>query len=249
MSGAGLGGVPDSAGEPTPAVEAQRVGRAEPAGTPGLVIFDCDGVLVDSENHSNRVLGEMLGEHGQPHSTAQAREIFQGMRLDEVKLTAERMLGRELPADWIEVYERRRSAAFERELEPIAGAAQTVGALRDAGVAVCVASQGKLEKTRLSLQLTGLAQLFPDDARFSAHDVPRGKPAPDLFLMAAATMGFAPSVCVVVEDTPSGVLAASRAEIRAIGYAADSDADALRAAGAAETIEALPELLNLVGLR
>jgi beta-phosphoglucomutase-like phosphatase (HAD superfamily) len=98
-----------------------------------------------------------------------------------------------------------------------------------------------LAKTRLSLALTGLARLFPERARFSAHAVANGKPAPDLFLHAAAAMGVKPARCVVVEDTPSGVLAAVSAGMRAIGYTADSDEQALSEAGA-ELLAALSEL-------
>jgi beta-phosphoglucomutase-like phosphatase (HAD superfamily) len=112
---------------------------------------------------------------------------------------------------------------------------------------VCVASQGKLSKTRLSLELTGLRDMFAEDALFSAELVPRGKPYPDLFLHAARAMGVDPAGCVVVEDTPSGVTAAVAAGMRAIGYAADSDERALRRAGA-ELVWALNELPERLGL-
>jgi HAD superfamily hydrolase (TIGR01509 family) len=214
-----------------------------------LVIFDCDGVLVDSENISNRVLAELLGEHGIALSTAQARAAFQGMRLDEVLAAAEAMLGRTLPQDWLDRYEQVRAAAFDSELEPVPEALETVRSLVESGLAVCVASQGKLSKTERSLALTGLAPLFPPHTRFSAHSVPRGKPAPDLFLAAAAEIGAPPARCLVVEDSPSGVLAASRAQMRAIGYTADADAKALLDAGAELTIERLEELPPLLGLR
>lgn len=127
------------------------------------------------------------------------------------------------------------------------GAAAAVKRIRAAGVPVCVASQGKLSKTRLSLRLTQLDALFPDEALFSAHSVARGKPHPDLFLHAAATMGVKSSRCAVVEDTPSGVTAAVSAGMRALGYAADSDEPALRRAGA-ETLFALHELPVLLGI-
>ncbi|MGH2904498.1 MAG: HAD family hydrolase, partial [Solirubrobacteraceae bacterium] len=110
-----------------------------------------------------------------------------------------------------------------------------------------VASQGKLEKTRLSLGLTGLRDLFRDTALFSAYSVPRGKPHPDLFLHAAEVMKAEPSRCAVVEDTPSGVTAAVSAGMRAIGYAADSDELALRQAGA-EILQSMEDLPALLGL-
>jgi HAD superfamily hydrolase (TIGR01509 family) len=206
-----------------------------------LVIFDCDGVLVDSEVISNRVLAAMLTEQGLPRTLPQARCEYQGLLLADVKARAEAKLGRSLPPDWLARYEEVRADAFRRELTPVAGAAETVESLCAAGLGVCVASQGKLAKTRLSLALTGLDHLFPERARFSAYSVARGKPAPDLFLHAAAAMGVEPGACAVVEDTPSGVVAAVAAGMRAIGYAADSDEQALSNAGA-EVVRSLAEL-------
>jgi HAD superfamily hydrolase (TIGR01509 family) len=209
-----------------------------------LVIFDCDGVLVDSEVISNRVLAAMLTERGLPTTLPQARGEYQGLLLADALARAEAKRGRALPVDWLAQYEAQRAEAFCRELAPITGAAETVEQLRAAGLKVCVASQGKLAKTRLSLALTGLDHLFPERARFSAHDVANGKPAPDLFLHAAAAMEAEPARCAVVEDTPSGVLAAVSAGMRAIGYTADSDEQALSKAGA----ELLPSLRGLPGL-
>ena len=129
----------------------------------------------------------------------------------------------------------------------MSGAAETVASFRDAGVEVCVASQGALAKTHLSLELTGLRECFGEDALFSAELVARGKPHPDLFLHAAARMGVAPSRCVVVEDSPSGVAGAVAAGMRVFGYAADSDARALERAGA-EVVLALAEVAPLAGI-
>jgi HAD superfamily hydrolase (TIGR01509 family) len=212
-----------------------------------LVIFDCDGVLVDSETISNSVLADLLSEAGLPTTLAQARADYQGLLLREVQVRAEAKLGRMLPPGWLARYERERTEAFRRELRPVSGAARAVERVRSASVAVCVASQGKLEKTRLSLELTGLRDLFPDRALFSAESVARGKPHPDLFLRAAAVMGVAPAACVVVEDTPSGVTAAVSAGMRVLGYAADSDEAALRRAGA-EIVRSLDELPGVLGL-
>lgn len=215
---------------------------------PDLVIFDCDGVLVDSEPISNDVLAQMLSEQGLAMSMPEARATFQGMRLDGILAEAQRRLGRRLPGGWLPAYEQRRSAAFRQHLRPVAGAADAVRTILDAGIAVCVASQGKVEKTRLSLALTGLDRMFLEESLFSAHSVKDGKPAPDLFLHAAATMGAQPDRCAVVEDTPSGVTAAVRAGMRVLGLAADSDEDALLAAGA-EVIDSLQELPARLGLR
>ncbi len=212
-----------------------------------LVIFDCDGVLVDSERLSNAVLAEMLSAEGLPTTLEQSRSAYQGLLLDDIGLAAEARLGRRLPDGWLEDYERAREDAFRRALEPVRGAREAVERIASAGVAVCVASQGKLEKTRLSLELTGLLDLFAERAVFSAYMVARGKPHPDLFLHAAATMGAEPAGCAVVEDTPSGVTAAVAAGMRVLGYSADSDESALLGAGA-ELVAAMTDVPGLLGI-
>ncbi len=213
-----------------------------------LVIFDCDGVLVDSEPISNGVLAQMLSAEGLPTTLSEARRDCQGLLLSEVLSNAEAKLGRSLPAGWLANYERERAEVFRRELEPVPGAAEAVQRVSAAGISVCVASQGKLEKTRLSLGLTGLIDLFLDGALFSAYSVARGKPHPDLFLHAAGVMGAEPSRCVVVEDTPIGVTAAASAGMRVLGYAADADETELRRAGAEALFDSLTELPALLGL-
>jgi HAD superfamily hydrolase (TIGR01509 family) len=212
-----------------------------------LVIFDCDGVLVDSEVISNDVLARMLTEEGLATTLAQARSAYQGLLLGDVLAAAETRLGRRLPAGWLARYERERADSFRSGLQAVAGAAAAVRAVAAAGVGVCVASQGTLAKTRLSLALTGLSGLFCEHALFSAEQVARGKPHPDLFLHAARAMGAPPDRCAVVEDTPSGVVAAVRAGMRTIGYAADSDRAALALAGA-EVVHTLDAVAGLLGL-
>ncbi len=212
-----------------------------------LVIFDCDGVLVDSEPISNRVLAEMLQEQGLAITAEQARREYQGLLLREVVAHAEHTLGRPLPDGWQELYEQRRDAAFGRELCAVAEAERAVAAVRAAGIDACVASQGRLSKTQRSLAVTGLDALFDAGELFSAESVARGKPHPDLFLHVARTMGSPPASAVVVEDTPSGVAAGVAAGMRVLGYAADSDEAALRAAGA-ETFRAMGELPAHLGI-
>jgi HAD superfamily hydrolase (TIGR01509 family) len=212
-----------------------------------LVIFDCDGVLVDSEPISCGVLARLLSESGLPTTLAEARRDYQGLLLGDVLARAEQRLGRRLPEGWLERFERERDVEFAHSLAPVAGARQAVSRIASAGIAVCVASQGKLSKTRRSLELTGLDGLFAPRARFSAHQVAEGKPSPDLFLHAAAAMGVRPEGCVVVEDTTIGVAAARAAGMRVLGYSADGDARALRASGA-EILHSLPELPPRLGL-
>jgi HAD superfamily hydrolase (TIGR01509 family) len=213
----------------------------------GLVIFDCDGVLVDSETISNRVLAEMLREQGLEIDTAQARACYQGLLLAQVAQRAEEQLGRALPPGWLARYERVRAKAFRAELRAVRGAREVLERLALANIQTCVASQGRHAKTDLSLTLTGLAELLPPERRFSAEDVPRGKPHPDLFLHAAATLGVAPADAIVVEDTPSGVRAAVSAGMRVLGLTADSDAKALQEAGA-ELLPCLADLPSRLGL-
>jgi beta-phosphoglucomutase-like phosphatase (HAD superfamily) len=212
-----------------------------------LVIFDSDGVLVDSEVISNRVLARLLTDTGLTMTLAETRRHYQGLLLDEVVAVTERKFGHRLPADFLDRFQAARAEEFRRELKPVPAAPEVLRRVQAAGLRVCVASQGKLEKTRMTLGLTGLDRLIPADAVFSAYSVPRGKPHPDLFLYAAQRMGAEPAACVVVEDTPFGVTAAVAAGMRVIGYAADGDEAALRRAGA-EILHALDELPDLLGL-
>lgn len=212
-----------------------------------LVIFDCDGVLVDSEVISNEVLVRALSAEGLQTTLSETRRAFQGLLLADIVARAEEQLRRKLPDDWLEQYERDRDDAFRQELRSVPGAGEAVQRITEAGIAVCVASQAKLEKTRLSLGLTGLRDLFPATALFSAYSVPRGKPHPDVFLDAAATMKVKPSRAVVVEDSVSGVTAGVSAGMRVFGYAADSDEQGLRRAGA-EILRSLEELPARLGL-
>ncbi len=187
----------------------------------------------------------MLGEQGRATMMAEAKAIFQGMLLRDLAGRAEELLGHPVPPDWIDEFEHRRATRFEQELRPIAGAGVLIEALLGAGLPICVASQGQLEKTRRSLALTGLAGYFPEHTRFSAYQVPRGKPYPDLFLFAAARMGFAPEACAVIEDSPSGATAARRAGMEVYGYAAETDAGELERIGA-RTVRSLTELVPVL---
>jgi HAD superfamily hydrolase (TIGR01509 family) len=196
---------------------------------------------------SNTVLAHALSAEGLPTTLLDARRDYQGLLLGDVLARAQERLGRSFPADWLARYERERAEVFRSELRSVEGAGEAVARASAAGIAVCVASQGKLEKIRLSLELTGLRHLFAERALFSAESVARGKPYPDLFSRAAEVMGVEESRCVVVEDTPSGVIAGVAADMRVLGYAADSDEAALREAGA-ETFHSMDELPGLLGL-
>lgn len=218
------------------------------APAPKLVIFDCDGVLVDSETISNRVLARMLTAEGLTTTLEQSRRKHQGLLLSDIRARAERELKRSLPEDWIAGYESERDAAFRAELQPVPGAAEAVTRISGAGIGVCVASQSKSAKIDLALELTGLERLFPTVVRFSSYSVANGKPAPDVFLHAAASMGVKPRDCLVVEDSASGVSAGVSAGMQVVGYAADSDERTIRAAGATAIVYSHKQLIELLGL-
>ena len=182
-----------------------------------LVIFDCDGVLVDSEPLSNRALSEALTACGHPIDVEETTATFMGRSLLSCEAIMRERFGA-LP-DYLADYERRLRAAFEAHLRPVPGVIEALGAI---DATTCVASSGPHEKMRLSLGLVGLYDRF-EGRIFSASEVRKGKPAPDLFLHAARRMGFAPADCVVVEDSPPGVEAARAAGMRVLGYAGRTD--------------------------
>ena len=180
-----------------------------------LVIFDCDGVLVDTERIAVRIDVIVLAELGWPMTEAEVVERFMGRSDEEMTADIEAHLGRRLPASWEEPFRHLYRQAFEAELEPVAG---VVAALDAIAIPTCVASSGTHEKIRFTLGLTGLYERFAGRI-FSVSDVARGKPAPDLFLHAADRMGVPPAQCAVVEDSRYGVEAARAAGMRAFGYA------------------------------
>ena len=180
-----------------------------------LVIFDCDGVLVDSERIAVRVDVVMLAELGWVMTEAEVVERFMG-RTDEYMVSQiEAHLGRPLPANWEEPFQRLYREAFEAGLKPVPGILEV---LDEIPTPTCVASSGTHERIRYTLGLTGLYTRFVGRI-FSAGDVAQGKPAPDLFLHAANRMGADPSECAVVEDSRYGIEAARAAGMRAFGYA------------------------------
>jgi HAD superfamily hydrolase (TIGR01509 family) len=188
-----------------------------PAERPELVIFDCDGVLVDSERLAVEIEVEGFAELGWQLTPLEVAERFLGVSDADYVAMIEGEIGRQLPAGWMSAMNERLRQAFEEKLEPVAGVEAALTALEAAGLECCVASSGRPEKIRHSLDLTGLSAHF-GDRLFSAVDVERGKPAPDLFLHAAASLGHDPSRCTVVEDSPFGLQAARAAGMAAVGY-------------------------------
>ncbi|HEY6709218.1 MAG TPA: HAD family hydrolase [Actinomycetota bacterium] len=180
-----------------------------------LVIFDCDGVLVDSERIAVRVEAELLAELGWPLSQAEIIERFMGRTTEYMDEAIEAQLGSRLPGDWRDQFQRRYREAFAAELVPVDG---VLDALDQIAVPTCVASSGSHDKLRFTLGHTGLYERF-EGRIFSGYEVADGKPAPDLFLHAAARMEAGPARCAVVEDSLYGVLAARAAGMRVFGYA------------------------------
>ena len=215
---------------------------------PDLVIFDCDGVLVDSEAIANATLAEALSGWGYPISAAEARSRWVGLSMKSVGLDLKTEIGAALPDDWLERVEALDFARFRAELKPVPGVREAVLAVQAAGLKTCVASSGSLAKMDVTLGTTGLMPLF-EGRVFSSRQVARGKPAPDLFLFAAQTMGVQPGRCVVIEDSPAGVMGAVAARMRALGYIGDpvTDRAALLEAGA-ELFDDMARLPALLGI-
>ncbi|WP_333769143.1 HAD family hydrolase [Streptomyces sp. IBSBF 2435] len=210
----------------------------------GLVIFDNDGVLVDSERMSNLILAECLTEAGYPTSFDDSVRDFMGAAMHRVHDVVRERHGESLPEGFDAGYHERVFAAFEAELEPVAGVALVLDKLAADGVAYCLASSGGHERIRVALRKTGLYEKFGEQRIFSAQDVGRGKPAPDLFLYAARTMGVAPERCAVVEDSGLGVAAALAAGMDVYGYTAMTPAAKLKDATALfGCMTELPDLL------
>ncbi|HEV2060279.1 MAG TPA: HAD family hydrolase [Solirubrobacteraceae bacterium] len=208
------------------------------------VIFDCDGVLVDTELISNTVLAGLLTSVGLPTTLELCLRDYRGRSLTSVMELAEQRHGAALPADIPQRYYAAVEARFAVELQPIAG---VVEALDDIELPMCVASSGPHHKMAVTLRATGLWERF-EGRIFSATEVAHGKPAPDLFLHAARAMGFDPAATAVVEDSVPGVQAARAARMRALAFAADSDADALADAGG-EVFDDMAQLPALLGCK
>ncbi|MFE3602162.1 HAD family hydrolase [Streptomyces sp. NPDC059142] len=220
-----------------------------------LVIFDNDGVLVDSERLSNTILAGYLTELGHPTSYEDSLRDFMGAAVHRVHDLVRERTGQRLPAEFDEELHARVFAAFERELTPVEGAVEVIEKLAADAVPYCLASSGSHERIRVGHRKTGLDRLFPHrengerngggNVVFSAQDVDRGKPAPDLFLHAAARMGVAPERCAVVEDSPLGVRAALAAGMDVYAFTAMTPAGKLP--GATGYFARMSELPGLLG--
>ena len=212
---------------------------------PQGVIFDCDGVLVDSEPPTNAVLVANLKRHGLRLTEVEAAELFIGGTMRGVGERA-RALGADLPAGWIDEIYGEIYARLEAGTPPVPGIAALLDGLEAAGMPYAVASNGSIEKMRITLGQTGLWRRF-EGRMFSAHVAGTAKPEPGLFLLAAEAIGRAPEACTVVEDSPTGCIAARRAGMRCLGLAREGDGARLAREGAL-VVRSLAEAGRALGL-
>jgi HAD superfamily hydrolase (TIGR01509 family) len=213
-----------------------------------LIIFDCDGVLVDSEVISCRAHAETLTRHGYPITSEQVFDRFLGRSTRQAHIEVEAELGRSLPDDFNTQLQDELYRSFEATLQAVPHIDQALDAITQA---VCVASSGSQERMRVSLGCAGLYDRFAPNI-FSATQVTHGKPAPDLFLFAAEQMRTVPGRCLVIEDSIPGITGAVAAGMTVLGFHGGSHcrpgyADTLRAAGAAATFDDMRELPGLIG--
>ncbi len=209
-----------------------------------LVIFDCDGVLVDSERIANEVFARALREVcGLEFTLEQMFDTFVGHSKDQCLAKIEALLGAPPPVELERRYRDEIDAALAAAVEPVDGIEKALGEL---SLSYCVASSGSHDKMRLTLGKTGLYDHF-DGNIFSTSEVARGKPHPDIYLHAAAQMGGVdPTRCLVVEDTPLGISGARAAGMHAFGYAELMPAHKLEAAGAHRVFDRMSELPALI---
>jgi HAD superfamily hydrolase (TIGR01509 family) len=210
-----------------------------------LVIFDCDGVLVDSERITNRVFCDMLNELGLDVTLEDMFERFVGHSMLQCVEIITELLGAPPPDDFVPTLRQKSAAALVAEVKPMAGVSAAIDAL---AIPYCVASSGEPAKIRLTLHQTSLLSRF-EGKIFSVVEVAHPKPAPDVFLHAAATMGVSPDLCAVVEDTPTGVRAGIAAGMYVYGFTANTPPHRLNAAGAHQIFSDMADLPRLLAER
>jgi len=210
-----------------------------------LVIFDCDGVLVDSEPTANLILTRALNREGLNVGRPGVARKTRGLSMTSVVTWAEDQLGRSLPDDFLDQVQLETFAAFRQNLRAMPGVDVAVKAVKALGYQICVASSGEHEKMNLTLGQTGLVDLF-DGRLFSATEVARGKPDPDLFLYAARKMGTVPENTAVIEDSLPGLLAALHAGMRPFMYVPRGDGEPMfwDSATVFRRMSELPELIG-----
>ena len=209
-----------------------------------LVIFDCDGVLVDSEQLSNRLFTEMVNELGLSLTCNESKKLFTGRTDDDcIKIVESMLEGRSVPTGFIEDFNNRLFVLLDTDLTAVKNVDKVLDFLQE--IPVCVAANAPAKKVKRSLRLTNLSIYFNDNV-FTVQDVKRGKPFPDLYLYAAEKMGIQPNECVVIEDSVFGVRAGIAAGMSVFGYTERSDEALLEKEGALifNNMLDLPLLLN-----
>lgn len=212
---------------------------------PKLVIFDCDGVLVDSEPIFNRVLCDFLNANGADISFSDCCALFIGKNRHDVERYLA-SLGTKLPEDWSNAFYGRAFEALAKGVVAIEGVERVLRKLAENNIRFCVASNGMATKMDVTLGKTGLLPLFEDNI-FSAYDIGKSKPAPDVFLFAADANSVHAADCVVIEDSPSGLQAAKNANMACFAYRPNRDEAAITLYGAQvfHTMDHLPDLLGI----
>ena len=205
------------------------------------LIFDCDGVLIDSEYLASRVESEQLQALGVELGVEQAHALFLGKTVDGVLDAIAVRTGTRPGSSWVYNWAFATAHAFMRELKAVDGVGVAIESLRRRGHRMAVASQSPLARVQLSLHVAGLAGQFGEHIYVSSM-VARPKPAPDVYLLAAQKLGAQPADCVVIEDSPAGAAAARAAGMRSIGYAPGATFDAMQASGAT-VIRSMDELI------
>lgn len=208
------------------------------------MLFDCDGVLVDSEPISGPILRDHIAVKGLDLSLEDVDARFKGRTMPDIRADIRETHGLDLDEAWQKAYRAATDAAFEEKLQAIPHVYMAVSAILEAKVPVCVASSGPIEKMNVTLGITGLLPFF-EGLLFSGWDVPRGKPHPDVFLHAAKGMGVAPAGCVVIEDSPHGIAAGLAAGMGTLAYVPEVDGFENADAHPFDDMRALPGLLGL----
>ena len=211
------------------------------------VLFDCDGVLVDSEPITNGVLRQMLNEAGWPLTQAECERIFIGKAVRDERVRIEAETGKPLTEDWMRAFYERRNQRLIAELQTVRGALDAVIAAHGhtAGRIAC-ASGADRPKVVMQIGMAGMAPYF-EDRIFSGHDQPRSKPHPDVYLAAAAHLGVDPARCLVVEDTATGVQAGLAAGATVWGYCQHGDGRAFQGLPVARVMHHMGELAQHLG--
>ena len=210
------------------------------------VLFDCDGVLVDSEPIVNGVLRDMLAERGWNLSAEECMRIFLGKMVRDERVRIERETGQPLTEDWLTAFRENRNAALERELRIVVNAREAVHAVHERlDARIACASGADRYKVELQLRKVGLHAYF-DGRIFSGHEMPRSKPHPDVYLAAAAALGAAPQRCAVVEDSLIGATAGLAAGATVLAYVPHGDATVFERAGVAAVFSDMGQLPALL---